>query len=227
MPLRKVLVVDDEPTLVASLKYNLEREGFQVLAASDGETALSIARSETPDIIVLDLMLPVMDGIEVCRILRRELTTPILMLTAKATEVDKVVGLEIGADDYLTKPFSMREFLARVKAILRRSDFHVSEVQMLHSGDLRIDLRRREAYKGDKPLPLKPKELELLAFFVRNKGRVFTRDQLLTQIWGYDYSTNTRTIDVHVRWLRQKIEADDDRPVRLVTVRGVGYRFEG
>jgi DNA-binding response OmpR family regulator len=218
--------VDDEQTLVATLKYNLERDGYRVLTATDGAAALSVARAERPDLLLLDLMLPVMDGLEVCRILRRETSLPILMLTAKGEEVDKVVGLELGADDYVTKPFSMRELLARVRALLRRVEAP-SETDSLVSGDLELDLKRREAFRDGAALDLKPKELELLLFFMRNRGRAFTREQLLRDVWGYDFFGDSRTVDVHIRWLRQKIEAEPAKPVRLITVRGVGYRFEG
>jgi DNA-binding response OmpR family regulator len=225
---KKILVVDDEPTLVATLRYNLEREGFAVDTASDGESGLSAARASRPDLILLDLMLPAMDGLEVCRVLRREMTTPILMLTAKTEEIDKVVGLELGADDYVTKPFSMRELLARVRALLRRAETTPSaEAEVLLAGDLQVDLRRMEASRGGRALALKPRELDLLAFFLRNRGRAFTRDQLLNQIWGYDFAGDTRTVDVHIRWLRQKIEDVPAKPSRIITVRGVGYRFEG
>ena len=225
-PARTVLLVDDEPTLVATVKYNLERDGFQVLTAGDGETAMNLARARRPDLVILDLMLPVMDGLEVCRLLRRESKLPILMLTAKAEEVDKVVGLEIGADDYLTKPFGMRELVARVRALLRRTE-STPEVESLVSGDLMIDLRRRQAFRDGDALELKPKELELLIFLMRNRGRAFTREQLLRDVWGYDFFGDSRTVDVHMRWLRQKIEVEPAKPVRLVTVRGTGYRFEG
>ena len=226
--MKKILVVDDEPTLVATLQYNLEREGFDVVTASDGEAGLSAARANRPDLILLDLLLPVMDGLEVCRILRREMTTPILMLTAKTEEIDKVVGLELGADDYVTKPFSMRELLARVRALLRRAETApAGATEVLVAGELQVDLRRREASRGGQALPLKPKEFDLLAFFLRNRGRAFTRDQLLNQIWGYDFVGDTRTVDVHIRWLRQKTEDVPAKPSRLITVRGVGYRFDG
>jgi DNA-binding response OmpR family regulator len=224
---KKILVVDDEPTLVATLRYNLEREGYQVVTAADGESGLSLARAERPDLIILDLMLPGLDGLEVCRILRREMTVPILMLTAKTDEVDKVVGLELGADDYVTKPFSMRELLARVRALLRRAETPRAEAEVLIAGDLQVDLGKREASRQGQPLSLKPKELELLVFFLRNRGRAFTREQLLNQIWGYDFAGDTRTVDVHVSWLRQKIEDEPAKPTRLITIRGVGYRFEG
>ena len=226
--MKKILVVDDEPTLVATLKYNLERDGFQVVTAEDGESALDLARSHRPDLVLLDLMLPGLDGFEVCRILRRETQAPILMLTAKGEEIDKVVGLELGADDYVTKPFSMRELLARVRALLRRADIRPEgEREVLTSGDLSVDLAKREATRSAQAVPLKPKEFELLAFFMRNRQRAFTREQLLNQIWGYDYAGDTRTVDVHVSWLRQKIEDQPQKPARIVTVRGLGYRFDG
>jgi len=225
--LSKILVVDDEPTLVATLKFNLEREGHKVVTAADGEAALQSARSEHPDLILLDLMLPVLSGVEVCRILRKETGVPILMLTAKDSEIDKVVGLELGADDYVTKPFSLRELLARVKALLRRADGHSAASAELSSGDLRLDGGRREAFRSGVLLALKPKELELLAFFLRNRGRILSREEIMSQVWGYDYGDDSRTVDVHVRWIRKKIEEDPDRPVRLITIRGAGYRFEG
>jgi DNA-binding response OmpR family regulator len=227
-PLKKILIVDDEPTLVATLKYNLESEHFEVLTASDGEAALSQARTCSPDIMILDLMLPGLGGLEVARILRKETRVPILMLTAKDSETDKVLGLEIGADDYVTKPFAMQELLARVRALLRRtgpSEGGASET--VRSNDINVDLLRREAKKGGGLLKLKPKEFDLLLFFLRNPSRVFTREQLLNQIWGYEYAGDTRTVDVHVRWLRQKIEDSPSEPKRLVTVRGTGYMFEG
>jgi DNA-binding response OmpR family regulator len=221
-----VLVVAAAPTLVTTLRYNLEREGYRVLAASDGDKAISLARSERPDLVILDLMLPAVDGLEVCRILRRDSNLPILMLTARAGEVDKVVGLEIGADDYVTKPFSTRELMARVRALLRRTGT-VAEDEVIVSGDLRIDMKRREVMRNGKPLELKPKEMELLLYFARNRGRAFTREQLLREVWGYDFMGDSRTIDVHVSWLRQKIEDQAGKPVRILTVRGIGYRFEG
>jgi DNA-binding response OmpR family regulator len=223
---KTILLVDDEPTLVATLKYNLEREGYRVITAADGEQALSTARAERPELIILDLMLPVMDGLEVCRVLRRETTQPILMLTARSEEVDKVVGLELGADDYVTKPFGMRELLARVRALLRRTSTSEPGEELV-SGDLTFDLKRREVRRIGKVLDLKPKEIDLLLYFARNRGRAFSREQLLREVWGYDFYGDSRTVDVHVSWLRQKIEPEPHRPVRLVTVRGVGYRFEG
>jgi DNA-binding response OmpR family regulator len=225
---KKILVVDDEPTLVATLKYNLEREKYQVITAGDGPAALDAARGSRPDLILLDIMLPGMDGIEVCRLLRREMSVPIIMLTARGAEVDKVVGLEIGADDYVTKPFGTRELLARVRALLRRADNPpAASSGSVSVGDLRIDVDGRRAFKRDVPIDLKPREFDLLAFLLRNRGRAFTREQLLNQIWGYDFVGDTRTVDVHVRWLRKKIEDDPAEPRRLITVRGTGYRFEG
>jgi DNA-binding response OmpR family regulator len=232
----KVLVVEDEPTLLETLEYNLTRQGYEVYTAADGFTALEIARRERPDAIVLDIMLPGLDGLEVCRILRREMNVPILMLTARADEVDKVVGLEVGADDYLTKPFSMRELLARVKALLRRVRLIREELvaedgavsgEKLTFGDLTVDPARREVLLGGEPLRMKPKEYELLVFLARNRAMVLSRDLILERVWGWDYDGGTRTVDVHVRWLREKIEADPAHPTRIVTVRGVGYRFEG
>jgi DNA-binding response OmpR family regulator len=223
---KTVLVVDDEPTLVATLRYNLEREGYKVVTAGDGEAAVAQARSHRPDLLILDLMLPVLDGLEVCRIVRREMRVPILMLTAKSEEVDKVVGLEVGADDYVTKPFGIRELLARVRALLRRTEGS-NEPDLVASGNLQVDLRRREATRDGSVLDLKPKELELLTHFLRNRGRAFTREQLLRDVWGYDFLGDSRTVDVHIRWLRQKIEDEPAKPVRVITVRGTGYRFEG
>ncbi|TMC00645.1 MAG: response regulator transcription factor [Chloroflexi bacterium] len=224
--MKSILVVDDEPTLVATLKYNLEREQYKVITARDGASAIDLARAAAPDLIILDLMLPEMDGFEVCRVLRKSLSVPILMLTAKGTEVDKVVGLELGADDYVTKPFGMSELMARVRALLRRIQKPVAADETLVSGDLRVDLARRQAFKNGQPLPLKPKEFDLLGFFLKHMGRVFSRDQLLSQIWGYDFAGDSRTVDVHVRWLRLKVEEDPADPRRLVTVRGAGYRFD-
>jgi DNA-binding response OmpR family regulator len=225
---KKILVADDEPTLVATLKFNLERESYSVVTAADGEAALEVARETTPDLVVLDLMMPGLNGLEVCRILRKEMHIPILILTARGDETDKVAGLELGADDYVTKPFSMRELTARVRALLRRSELAPPpEQDVISMGNLTIDLPKRAVTKDGRNLPLKPKEFELLSFLAKNPGRAFTREQLLNHIWGYDYAGDTRTVDVHVRWLRQKIEIEPDQPTRLITVRGVGYRFDG
>jgi DNA-binding response OmpR family regulator len=232
----KILVVEDEPTLVETLEYNLSHRDYEVFTAMDGREALAIAREEHPDLIVLDLMLPGMDGIEVCRVLRQEMSVPILMLTARDEEVDKVVGLEVGADDYMTKPFSMRELMARVKALLRRerlireelsAEAQVIDEQTLMFGDLTIDMSRREVKRAGEPLHLKPREYELLVFLARHRGMVLSRDLILERVWGWDYDGGSRTVDVHVHWLREKIEPDPKNPARIVTVRGVGYRFEG
>ena len=220
----KVLVVDDEENLVASLRYMLSREGFQVCTAADGASALEVARREGPDLVILDIMLPDVDGFEVCRRLRQESAVPILMLTAKVEEVDKVVGLELGADDYVTKPFSMRELLARVRALLRRARPPEESPPPIVAGDLKVSLASREAFLGGEPLSLQPKEFDLLAFLAGHPDRVFTRRQLLEQVWGSTY-VDARTVDVHVRWLRKKIERDPSHPRRIETVRGVGYRF--
>jgi DNA-binding response OmpR family regulator len=207
-----------------------------VCTAADGLVAMEVAAQESPDLVVLDLMLPGIDGFEVCRRLRQTSNVPILMLTARAEEVDKVVGLEVGADDYLTKPFSMRELTARVKALLRRVRLIREEVESrtaeessdrLVFGDLVLDLARHEVLRDGEPLPLKPQEYELLVFLSRNQGIVLSRDLILQRVWGWDYSGGSRTVDVHVRWLREKIEDDPSKPRRIITVRGVGYRFEG
>lgn len=225
----KVLVVEDDPTLRETLEYNLRYQGYDVIVAADGRRALELARSERPDLIILDVMLPGLDGFEVCRILRHEMNAPILMLTARDEEIDRVVGLELGADDYVTKPFSMRELMARVKAHLRRErrGESVTRPAELRFGDLVIDEARHEVRLRDQPLSLKPKEYELLAFLARNRGIVFSRDTILERVWGWDFVGGSRTVDVHVRWLREKIEPDPAHPTRIVTVRGVGYRFEG
>ena len=240
---RTILVVDDETVLVETIAYNLEQAGYQVMTAIDGASALDIARNERLDLIVLDVMLPEMDGFEVCRLLRREKnteTTPIMMLTAKGEEIDKVVGLEVGADDYVTKPFGRRELLARVRALLRRADYphpsdnHASQEQTqevprpsreLVAGPLRIDLAGRRVNCRGQELELQPKQFDLLTYLVRNRGTVLTRDQLLHNVWGYDYAGDTRTVDVHVRWLREKLEEDPANPKLIQTVRGVGYAF--
>lgn len=227
----KILIVEDDHNLLATLKYNLLKENYGVVAATDGVQALETARSERPDMIILDLMLPKLSGLEVCRILRKEMTVPILMLTAKTEEVDKIVGLEIGADDYVTKPFSMRELMARIRAMLRRADMAKPEAGgepvTLKAGDLEIDVGRHQVLLRSSPLDLTSKEYDLLVFLARNKGFVFSREHLLEKVWGYDYAGNTRTVDVHIRWLRQKIEADPAQPRYLKTVRGAGYKLEG
>lgn len=229
----RVLIIEDERTLVETLKYNLEKEGYQVHAATDGEAGLALARSTEPEIIILDLMLPRMDGMSVCRTLRQEgMEVPILMLTAKADEIDKVLGLEMGADDYVTKPFSLRELLARINALLRRSrkppaQASLSTPEPLVSGDLVLDLARREVRKKGSLLKLSPREFDLLVFLVRNRSLALSRNQILINVWDQGAYIDQRTVDVHVRWLREKIEEDPRHPQRLLTVRGVGYLFEG
>jgi DNA-binding response OmpR family regulator len=226
----KILIVEDEKTLRETLRYNFAREGFRVITAADGREALELAEREQPDAVILDLMLPEISGFDVCRALRRTSTVPILMLTAKDEEVDKIVGLELGADDYLTKPFSVRELLARLKALLRRVEMLQPPVsrppeRLLQTDSLRVNLDEHRVYRSDQQLQLKPKEFDLLVFLMQQPGRVFTRDQLLSQVWGYDFAGDSRTVDVHVRWLREKIEANPGQPVLIETVRGVGYRF--
>ena len=232
----KILVVEDEAALRETLAYNLRKEGYSVESAGDGRSALDTARRTRPDLLVLDLMLPELDGFEVCRILRKESAIPILMLTARDNEIDRVVGLEVGADDYLTKPFSMRELLARVRAQLRRSRLLRESVDQpsserphnrLYFGELVVDLTRREATLNGEPIQLKPQEYELLVFFGEHKGQMLSREFILERVWGWDFIGESRTVDVHVRWLRQKIEVDPGQPKRIITIRGGGYRFEG
>ena len=222
---RTILVVDDERTLRETLAESLETEGFVVVQAADGREAVNAFRRSHPDLILLDLMLPELSGTEVCRIIRSESGVPILMLTAKSAELDKVVGLELGADDYVTKPFSFRELLARIRALLRRSEqqSQSAETETVELGGIKVDLAGRRLLRGAEVLAVKPKAFELLAFLIRNAGHVFTRDQLLERVWGYDYAGETRTVDVHVHWLRALIEDDPAIPVYLETVRGVGY----
>jgi two-component system, OmpR family, response regulator len=234
MPESKILVVEDDNTLLDVLRYNLVKEGYKVTTASDGLQGIELARAEIPDLIILDLMLPKVDGLEVCRILRHDMIVPILMLTAKSEEIDKIVGLEVGADDYMTKPFSMRELMARVRAMLRRTEMVKQEVtksedsaaHLIRAGDIEIDLSRHTVKNKEIPVDLNPKEFDLLVFLARNREQVFSRDTLLEKVWGYDYAGDTRTVDVHIRWLRQKIEDNPDQPRYLVTVRGVGYKLE-
>ena len=223
-----VLVVEDEPNLLAALKYTLEREGYDALAAQDGEAGLRMAREESPDIIILDVMLPRLDGFEICRLLRRESSVPIIMLSARKDEAERVKGLELGADDYVGKPFSMRELLARIRNMLRRSSGGAArQSETVVSGNLAIDLSGHTAALDGEPLDMKPREFALISFLASNKGRAFTRDQILERLWGHDYIGDSRTVDVHVRWLREKIEPNPSTPRRIVTIRGVGYRFDG
>ena len=247
-----LLVVDDESSVRDALSYTLRKEGYRVDVAASGPEAIQAARRRRPDLVVLDVMLPGMDGFQVCRTLRAESTVPILLLSARGEEIDRVVGLEIGADDYLTKPFAMRELLARIRAMLRRVEMMRPDVRPdplaraesgsdlgpgdagapaeaadspVVLGDLVVDQARRTATLGGEPLTLRPKEFDLLYFLAKHPGVVHSRDVLLRRVWGYDFSFGTRTVDVHVRWLRQKIEHDPSDPRRLETVRGVGYRL--
>jgi DNA-binding response OmpR family regulator len=224
---RAVLVVEDEPTVRETVAEALASDGLRVVTASDGRQALERFRADQPDLVLLDLMLPELSGMEVCRILRRESAVPIIMLTARDSEVDKVVGLELGADDYVTKPFSLRELQARVRAHLRRAEVdgtpaptRSTDVQL---GSVTVDLAGHRLLRDGRPLPVKPKAFELLAFLLRHPGQVFNRDQLLEHVWGYDYAGETRTVDVHVHWLRAQLEDDPGHPRFLETVRGVGY----
>jgi len=233
-----ILIVEDEPSLQETLAYNLQKQGYTVECAGDGRTALETARRLKPDLILLDIMLPNLDGVEVCKTLRREnFQSPIIMLTARDDEIDRVVGLEIGADDYVTKPFSMRELMARVKAQLRRTDSIREELDKIKTSspgqdtlifeNLVINRTRREVIFNGLPLAIKPQEYDLLLFFGEHKGQMLSREFILERVWGWDYIGDSRTVDVHVRWLRQKVEKDPAVPTRIVTVRGGGYRFEG
>lgn len=235
-----ILVVEDELVLRETLAYNLENQGYEVHTAEDGPTGVDLAHEVRPDLILLDIMLPGIDGFEVCRLLRKEMNVPILMLTARADEIDKIVGLEVGADDYLTKPFSMRELLARIKALLRRVRITREEVaaevqaesqaeaaRRLTFGNLVIDMDRCEVFRDGESLELHPKEYDLLVCLAQNRGRALSREQLMENVWDWNYTGGSRTVDVHIRWLREKIERDPAHPVRIITVRGIGYRFDG
>ena len=235
----KILVVEDEPSLQETLAYNLKKQGYEVSTSGDGRLAVDQARSFQPDLVILDVMLPGMDGFEVCKILRKESNIPILMLTARDDEIDRVVGLEIGADDYLTKPFSMRELMARVKAQLRRTKMMREELgkfqqksdelthAVLNFDNLSLNLTRREVTLDGNVLTMKPKEYELLLFFAEHRGQMLSRQFILERVWGWEYIGDSRTVDVHVRWLPKLLEKDPTKPSRIVTVRGGGYRFEG
>ncbi len=225
---RTILVVDDEPTLRETLVDALEADGFRVVSAADGREALATFRAERPDLVLLDLMLPELSGVEVCRIIRAESSVPIVMLTAKDSELDKVVGLELGADDYVTKPFSLRELSARIRALFRRSEQAAATdgpPPAVDLGRVQVDLAGHRLVRDGEELPLKPKAFELLTFLLRHPGQVFTRDQLLERVWGYDYAGETRTVDVHIHWLRSQLEEDPADPKFIHTVRSVGYVF--
>ena len=235
----KILVVEDELALRETITYNLQQQGYEVIAAEDGETAIQLAKENRPDLMLLDIMLPNVDGFEVCRILRKEMNLPILMLTARSSEIDRVLGLEMGADDYIVKPFSMRELLSRVKAQLRRMkmireeidnqspDGNVNEGDILRFDNLQIDILRREVSRDGKILAMKPKEYDLLHYLAKHRRAALSRDTILREVWGWEYTGGTRTVDVHIRWLREKIEEDPANPSRIITIHGIGYRFEG
>jgi two-component system response regulator RegX3 len=224
----QILIVEDEDSLADSIRYNLEREGFRVQVAGDGVAALAAFRAEQPRLVILDLMLPQASGLDVCRAIRAESNVPMIMVTAKDAEADKVTGLELGADDYVTKPFSMRELISRVRANLRRARMTIPEAdgdEVLWGGPVELDVARHEARVGGEPVAFPPKEFELLETLLRRKGRLLTRDFLIEEVWGSDYFGDTKTLDVHVKRIRKKLEMDPHRPAHLLTVRGLGYKF--
>jgi DNA-binding response OmpR family regulator len=224
--LAKVLIIEDEPNMVLGLKDSCEYEGYEVAVARDGKEGLEKASTEKPDIILLDVMLPLMSGLDVCRTLRnRGIETPILMLTARGEEMDKVVGLEVGADDYVTKPFSIKELLARVRAHLRRSSKQLVELESFSFGDVELNFKKLTARKGGQALDVSAREFEILRYLIRHRGETVTRDQLLDEVWGYDSTPITRTVDNHIAKLRQKIEQDPSEPQHIITVHRLGYRF--
>ncbi|RLQ92249.1 response regulator transcription factor [Planomicrobium sp. Y74] len=229
---KKILIIEDEQSIATLLSYNLTQAGYQTIIANDGKEGYELAISEAPSLIVLDLMLPSMDGVEICKELRlQKISTPIIMLTAKDDEFDKVLGLELGADDYMTKPFSPREVVARIKAVLRRSEGikaqrEDSSSNEMKLGELKVYPERYEAFLNDEQLEFTPKEFELLVYLMENKNRVLTRDQLLSAVWKYDFAGDTRIVDVHISHLREKIEENSRKPVFIKTIRGLGYKFE-
>ncbi len=228
--MEQILIIEDELTLADTLADKLRNEGYSVMTSPDGEDGLEKVRTQLPDLVVLDIMLPGLDGLSLCRMIQRDPNTshiPIIMLTARSMEVDKIVGLESGADDYLVKPVALGEFLARVRAVMRRTRKQIVVSDELEAGDLNLNLIGRRAYRDSVEIKLTNKEFDLLAELMRNKGVVLSRDLLLTKVWGYDSFVDKRTVDVHIRWLREKIEQDASNPHRIVTIRGVGYRFEG
>jgi len=226
---RRILLVEDEESLAGSIRYSLEQEGFTVTVAVDGRKAIERFRSDDPDLVILDLMLPELSGLDVCRLIRQESTVPIVMVTAKDSEADKVAGLELGADDYVTKPFSIRELVSRVRAHLRRTRMQepAAAEEMLNGGPIEMDVAKHEVRVGDGLVAFPPKEFELLEAFLRRRGRLLTREFLIEEIWGHDYVGDTKTLDVHVKRIRQKIEHDPHEPELLLTVRGLGYKFVG
>ena len=228
----KILVVEDEENILEAIKYSLSKEGYEVYGASDGEIGLEKAKELSPNLVILDVMLPSLDGFEVCRILRKDMDVPVFMLSAKSEEIDRVVGLEIGADDYITKPFSMRELMARVRNALRRANeergnANSSKSEKIVAGELEINLSSHTVRLSGMPIEMKPREFSILSLLASNAGRVYSRDQILESLWGHAYIGDVRTVDVHVRWIREKIEDDPSRPTKIITVRGVGYRFDG
>ena len=225
----KILIIEDEENILEAVKYTLTQEGYDVFTSVDGEDGLEKAQEIKPDLVLLDVMLPKMDGFEVCRILRKDLEMPVFMISAKAEEIDRVVGLEMGADDYITKPFSMRELVVRVRNSLRRAALNpqVDELEILKFGELEIHFTSHMAIVSGEEVSMKPKEFDLLYLLASHKGRAFTRDQILQRLWDDEYIGDVRTVDVHVRWIREKIEVNPSRPEKLVTIRGVGYRFDG
>jgi DNA-binding response OmpR family regulator len=225
-PKSKILIVEDEPDMVLGLKDNFEFEGYEVVTASDGQSGLERARAQKPDLLILDIMLPKLSGLELCKALRGEgFTTPIIMLTARGQEIDKVVGLELGADDYVTKPFSIRELLARVRAILRRTEGGKKRLARYRFSDLDLDFEVYRAAKGEKPLDLSPREFELLRYLIERKGETVSRDKLLEDVWGYESYPSTRTVDTHIAKLRAKIGDSGSDPRYILTIHGVGYKF--
>jgi len=228
----RILVVDDEENILEAIKYSLSKEGYEVYGASDGEMGLEKAKELSPNLVILDVMLPSLDGFEVCRILRKDMDVPVFMISAKSEEIDRVVGLEIGADDYITKPFSMRELMARVRNALRRANeergnANSSKSEKIVAGELEINLSSHTVRLSGMPIEMKPREFSLLSLLASNAGRVYSRYQILEILWGHAYIGDVRTVDVHVRWIREKIEYDPSRPTKIITVRGVGYRFDG
>ena len=222
----KILVVDDEPSIVETVEHKLRKEGYTTFTADSAEEAIRLFRKVKPDLLVLDIMLPERSGLDLCKAIRKEHTTPIIFLTARSDEQDRVRGFEFGADDYVVKPFNLGELAARIKAVLRRSSVD-QPLEVVESGNLRIDPKTHQAWLNEQPLGLSPKEFGLLYFLMRNREQVFSREQLLDRIWGKDAFVSERTVDVHVRWLRMRIEPDPENPSRLLTIRGVGYRFAG
>lgn len=226
VPTQRILIIEDEENLAEALRYTLEREGYSANAVNNGRAGLETARASRPDLVILDLMLPDLDGMSICKTLRQESDVPLLMLTARSLEEERVAGLDAGADDYVTKPFGMRELIARVRAMLRRQTA-APEQSPLQAGDLKVDLLSHNTWRGEERLELTRREFNLLALFVQNIGRAFSRDEILTQLWGEEWIGDVRTVDVHVRWLREKIEETPGHPKRLTTIRGYGYRFDG